>query len=236
MHQYKQSFTTSAQRADYDVGLRSYMLSIFNYMGVGLAITGIVSFLVSSSPAMMNAIHGTGLKFLIMFAPLIMVFFLSAKITTMSLQAAQLAFWSFAGVMGLSLSYIFAIYTGQSIAQAFFVTASTFGVMSIYGYTTKKDLTSMGSFMMMGLFGVIIASLVNLFLQSPAMHFVTSILSVIIFVGLTAYDVQNIKNTYNNFVSDAQTSGKIAIYGALTLYMDFINLFLSILHIIGDRK
>jgi FtsH-binding integral membrane protein len=205
-------------------------------MAGGLGITGVVAYLAASSPAMISAIYGTPLKWLVMFAPLAMVFFLAARISTMSLQAAQIAFWSFAGIMGLSLSYVFLMFTGESVAQAFFVTAGTFGAMSIYGYTTKRDLTSMGAFMMMGLFGVLIAALVNLFLQSPALQFVVSMLSVVVFVGLTAFDVQNLKNTYNQVSGDAHMTAKIAIYGALTLYMDFINLFINILHLIGDRK
>jgi FtsH-binding integral membrane protein len=236
MQQYRQSFITTASQASYNDGLRAYMLSVFNYMAVGLSITGFASFLVAQSPALMSLLFGTPLQWVLMFAPLVMVLFLSAKIPTLSLQQAQMAFWTFAGVMGVSLASIFLAFTGESIVQTFFITASVFGAMSLYGYTTKKDLTSMGSFMVMGLFGVVIASLANLFLQSPGLQFVVSLVAVIVFTVLTAYDVQNLKATYNQVAGDNSLASKVAIYGALGLYMNFINLFLHLLHFFGDRK
>ncbi len=218
-----------------DQGLRSYMLNVFNYMAIGLGMTGLTAFALSNSPEMMAAIWGTGLKWVVMLAPLAMVFFLSFKITSLSFSSAQLLFFIYAGLMGLSLSSIFMVFTGQSITRVFFITASLFGAMSLYGYTTKRDLTSMGSFLFMGLIGIIIASLVNLFLHSSAMQFVISVLGVIIFTGLTAYDVQDIKALYHD-MDASDTMGKKAIIGALRLYLDFINLFISLLQLLGDRR
>jgi FtsH-binding integral membrane protein len=161
---------------------------------------------------------------------------LSFGITKMSFQTAQMVFWGYAAVMGLSLSSIFMVYTGESIARVFFITASVFGAMSLYGYTTKRDLSGFGSFLIMGLFGVIIASIVNIFLKSPAMMFITSILTVFIFVGLTAYDTQNIKQIYAEVAHSKEDSNKAALMGALSLYLDFINIFMMLLRFFGDRK
>ncbi len=205
-------------------------------MAIALGLTGLVAFLVASSPALLSALFTTPLQWIVMFAPLVMIFFVMPNLINYSVQKAQLLFYIFAGLMGLSISWIFIAYTDTSIARAFFITASVFGAMSLYGYTTKRDLTSMGSFLIMGLVGVIIASLVNIFLKSPAIYFVTSFLSVIIFVGLTAYDTQRIKNIYYQVAGGDEVATKVAIYGALTLYMDFINLFLQMLHLFGDRK
>src|ERR687891_1155793 len=210
-----------------DEGLRSYMLQVYNYMGLGLAITGVVAFLVAATPALYVPIFTTPLKWVVMLAPLGFVFFLSAKIQTMSVSAAQITFWLFAAVMGLSLASIFLVFTGASIARVFFITAGTFGAMSLYGYTTKRDLTNWGSFLFMGLIGVIIASLVNIFLASSALQFAISVIGVIVFVGLTAYDTQQIKESYFEY-DDGQIAGKKAIMGALRLYLDFINLFMML--------
>jgi len=182
-----------------------------------------------------NTIYASGLKWVIMLAPLAIVFYMSFGIAKMSAAKAQTTFWVFAALMGASLSSIFLIYTGASITRVFFITAGTFGAMSIYGYTTKKDLTKLGSFLMMGLFGIIIASIVNIFMKSSMMYFVISIIGVLVFVGLTAYDTQKIKNMY--LASDSgELMGKKAVMGALTLYLDFINLFIMLLRLFGQRR
>ena len=228
--------TRTAKKTGYDQGMRSYMLSVYNYMAIALLITGFVSFAVASSEALFQLLFGTHLVFVVMFAPLIMVWFVMPKIINYSLEKAQTMFWIYSGLMGLSMASIFMMYTGQSIARTFFITSSVFGAMSLYGYTTKKDLSSWGSFLMMGLIGIVIASLVNLFMQSPAIYFVTSILGVFIFIGLTAYDTQAIKNDYYRCSGNPEIASKIAIYGALRLYLDFINLFITLLRFFGDRR
>jgi FtsH-binding integral membrane protein len=220
--------------SDYDAGMRSYMLSIYNYMAAALALTGVVAFGAASYPPLMQAIFGTPLQWIVALAPLGIVMFLSFKVQKLSMQAAQMWFWVFAGAMGLSLSSIFMVYTGTSIARVFFITAGVFGSMSLYGYTTKKDLTGMGSFLMMGLFGLIIASLVNIFLKSSGLQFAISAIGVVIFTGLTAYDTQKIKSMYYA-VGGSDFAGKAAIMGALTLYLDFINLMIMLLRF-GDRR
>ena len=222
--------------ASYNLGLRSYMLQIYNYMALGLALTGIVAFLTASSPALMQVIYGTPLQYVVIFAPLVMVIMMSFRIQKMKLSTAQIMFWVFSTLMGLSLSSIFIIYTGSSIARVFFITAGVFGAMSLYGYTTKKDLTSIGSFLMMGLFGVIILSIVNIFMQSSAMQFVISLAAVAIFIGLTAYDTQKLKQTYYQIGGTSDMAKKLGIMGALTLYLDFINIFIHLLHLIGERR
>ena len=232
---HKSLQTTLDYYAEIDEGLRAYMLRVYNYMASALALTGIVAMAVSTSPTLMQAIFGTGLHWIVMLAPIGLVFFLSARIHKMSFGAAQATFWIYAAMMGLSLASIFLVYTGESIARTFFITAGTFGAMSIYGYTTKRDLTKLGSFLMMGLFGIIIASLVNIFMKSTMMYFVISIIGVLVFVGLTAYDTQKIKNMY--LVSDSgEMMGKKAVMGALTLYLDFINLFIMLLRLFGQRR
>lgn len=227
---------SEAKTHAYDQGLRDYMQGVFNNMGIALLITGLVSFFVSNSPALLQAIFATPLQWVVLLAPLGFVIFLSAKINSITAARAKTYLWIFSGLMGLSLAPIFLAYTGASIARAFFITASTFGAASLYGYTTKKDLTSMGSFMFMGLIGIIIASIVNIFMQSTAMQFAISILTVIIFTGLTAYDTQKIKAIYFQFAGHAEAISKAATMGALSLYMDFINMFLAILRLFGDRR
>ena len=225
----------TVDRAVIDEGLRAYMLRVYNYMASGLLLTGIVAYAVAQSPALLNAIYGTPLQWVVMLAPLGVVFFLSARLHKMSTAAAQASFWAFAALMGLSISYIFVAYTGTSIARVFAITAGTFGAMSLYGYTTKRDLTGMGSFLFMGLIGIILASLVNLFLQSPMMAWVISVVGVLVFVGLTAYDTQKIKEEYYEGDShDVMT--KKSIHGALRLYLDFLNLFMMLLHLFGNRE
>ena len=231
-----------------DEGLRAYMLKVYNYMATGILLTGIISVLtfrlsvetndvgsIVAFTSLGNAVFFSGLKWLIMLAPLGIVFYMSFGINKMSASKAQTVFWIFASLMGLSLSWILVQFTGKSVARVFFITSATFGAMSIYGYTTKRDLTKLGSFLMMGLIGIIIASLVNIFLKSSMMHFVISILGVLIFVGLTAYDTQKIKKMYS--ASDTgELMGKKAVMGALTLYLDFINLFIMLLRLFGQRR
>ena len=228
-----------------DEGLRAYMLRVYNYMGSALLVTGIVALVTfklavdSLSPLIFsplgNSIYNSGLAWVVMLAPLGVVFYMSFGINKMSASKAQTVFWIFAALMGISLSSIFVVYTETSITRVFFITAGTFGAMSLYGYTTKRDLTKLGSFLMMGLIGIIIASLVNIFMKSSMMYFVISILGVLIFVGLTAYDTQKIKNMYA--ASDTgEIMGKKAVMGALTLYLDFINLFIMLLRLFGQRR
>ena len=231
---------TAAQTGvDIDEGLRSYMLRVYNIMAMGLGITGVAAYgtymLAATNPAIAQLLYGSPLKWVIMLAPLAMVFFLSFRIEKMSVPAAQTTFWVYAGVMGVSLSSIFLVFTGASITQTFFVTAASFGALSLYGYTTKRDLSGMGSFLIMGVFGLIIASIVNIFLGSSALQFAISALGVLIFAGLTAYDTQNIKEMYYEGDGEA-TAGRKAIIGALRLYLDFINLFMFLLQFLGNRE
>ena len=242
----RSSTTRSAEAVN--EGLRTYMLSVYNFMGSGVLLTGIVALIIfkfavitdtsgniTGLTGLGNAMYNSSLMWVVALAPLGIVMYMSFGINSMSTSRAQTVFWIFAGLMGASLSSIFVVYTGTSIARVFFITAGTFGAMSLYGYTTKKDLTAFGSFLMMGLIGIIIASIVNIFLKSTAMHFVISILGVLIFVGLTAYDTQKIKNMY--LESDGnEVMSKKAIMGALTLYLDFINLFIMLLRIFGQRR
>jgi len=224
-----------AHAAGIDAGLREYMLQVYNYMASGLALTGIVAYLTASSQAMTQAIFGTPLFWVVALAPIGLVFFLSARLEYMKASTAQIVFWVFSVLMGLSMASIFLQYTGVSIARVFFITAGTFAAMSLYGYTTKKDLSGWGSFLFMGLIGIIIAMIVNIFLKSSAMAFVISVIGVIVFVGLTAYDTQRIKAMYLES-DDSETYTKKAIIGATNLYLDFINLFIMLLHLLGDRR
>lgn len=220
----------------YDEGMRAYMLKVYNYMALALAVTGVVAFGASTSQTLMQAIYGTPLQWVVMLAPLGIVMFLSFKVSSLSLQAAQGWFWAFSVAMGLSLSYIFLAYTGTSVARVFFITAGVFGSMSLYGYTTKKDLTGMGSFLFMGLIGLILASVVNIFLKSSGLEFAISAIGVLIFTGLTAYDTQKIKHMYFQLGGHSDATAKTAIMGALTLYLDFINLMVMLLRFMGDRR
>ena len=229
------TFARATDSAVMDEGLRIYMLRVYNYMASALALTGVVAYIVANTPFLMNAIFGTPLMWVVMLAPLGMVFYLSARIHKMSIGGAQTAFWVFATLMGMSLASIFLIYTGTSIARVFFITAGLFGTMSLYGYTTKRDLTGMGSFLFMGLIGIILASVVNMFMNSTALEFAISVIGVLVFVGLTAYDTQKIKNSYVE-ADSIDTAGKKAIMGALRLYLDFINLFLMLLRLFGNRN
>ena len=232
----KQNISTARTSDTYvDQGLRKHMLNVYNYMTSGLALTGLIAWMTAQSQTMINLIYGTPLQWIVMLAPLGFVFFLSARIHKMSFQSAQITFWLFAALMGLSLASIFLVFTGVSIARVFFITAGTFAAMSLYGYTTKKDLTRLGGFLFMGLIGIIIASLVNIFIGSSALQFAISVIGVLVFVGLTAYDTQSIKNMY--YEGDSENiSSKKALMGALRLYLDFINLFILLLQLFGQRR
>lgn len=217
-----------------DAGLRAYMVRIYGYMSGALAVTGIIA-LYAVSSGLYQALTATPLFWLVVLAPLALVFFLSFRINAISTTTAQAVFWAYAALMGLSLGGIFLVYTGESIARTFFITAGTFAGMSIYGYTTRADLTRFGSFLVMGLWGLIIASLVSLFWASSALQFAISVVGVLIFVGLTAYDTQSLKELYFADGTAAE-SPKAAIIGALRLYLDFLNLFLMLLRLFGRRR
>ena len=227
--------TAGGAQVGVDVGLRDYMLRIYNYMASGLALTGIVAYLFAQYLFANPALARSPVMFLLMLAPLGLVMWLSFGIERMQASTAQLLFWIYAGVMGLSLASVFLVFTGESIARVFFITAGTFAAMSLYGYTTGRDLTQWGSFLFMGLIGIILAGLVNIFLQSSALQFAISVIGVIVFVGLTAYDTQQIKESYFAY-DDGQIAGKKAIMGALRLYLDFINLFMMLLQLFGTRR
>jgi uncharacterized protein len=256
LRNYQARVAAAGTRTDaaIDEGLRAYMLKVYNLMALGLVITGAAAFgmimlTTTNDPAaavatlsngkMLTAlgatVYGSPLRWVVMLAPLAAVFFLSFRVNTMSVSAAQTTFWIYAGLVGVSLSSIFLVFTSQSIVQTFFVTSAAFGALSLYGYTTKRDLTAMGSFLIMGVFGLIIAMLVNIFMQSSAVQFAISALGVLIFSGLTAYDTQKIKEMYFEG-DDVLVAGRKAIMGALTLYLDFINLFTFLLQFLGNRE
>ena len=237
-----------------DEGLRSYMLKVYNYMGIGLVVTGLVAWFASNAAVTTDPAQAAGalangqlvtqwgallytspLMWVVALSPLAIVLVLSFGINKLSVSAAQAIFWGFSALMGLSLSSIFLVYTDASIAKVFFITAATFGSMSLYGYTTKRDLTSIGNFLIMGLIGLIIASIVNIFMQSSMLEFAISVIGVLIFVGLTAYDTQKIKESYSASFG-AEVLAKGAIMGALNLYLDFINLFMMLLRLFGNRE
>jgi hypothetical protein len=246
---------TRAEPGVMDEGLRSYMTGVYNYMAAGIVLTGIVAYLMfsmltTSDPTlavaklrngvmlteMGRSVYGSPLMWVIVLAPLAFVFFLSFRVYSMSVGATQIAFWAFAAVMGASLSTIFLRYTGQSITQIFFVTAAMFAALSLYGYTTKKDLSGWGTFLFMGVIGLILASLVNIWLQSPSLYFAISAICVLVFAGLTAYDTQQIKDNYYQIAGDGELMAKGAIMGALNLYLDFINMFQGLLALFGNRE
>lgn len=218
----------------FDAGLRRHMLSIYNYMASGVMLSGIVA-LVSASTGFTLTLLGTPLIWLVMLSPLAFVMFMSFGANKFSTTALQGMFWGFAVAMGLSMSTIFLVYTGASIATTFFATAGAFAGLSLYGYTTKKDLSGMGSFLIMGLFGIIIASLINIFLKSSGLDWAISFLGVLIFAGLTAYDTQRLKEQYA-YVAGTDFAGKAVVLGALSLYLDFINMFQFLLQFMGDRR
>ena len=244
----QRSYTKSVDQAAIDEGLRAYMLKVYNYMTTGLLITGLIAYFFGKASIVTNSsgeligvtslgnmLFNSPLMWVVALAPLGMMFFFTYRINRMSLSTAQITFWVFATLMGLSMASLFIVYTGASITRVFFICSATFAAMSLYGYTTKRDLTALGGFLMMGVIGLIIANIVNWFLQSPALYYAASFIGVLIFVGLTAYDTQKIKNMYYEGDSD-NLSGKKAIMGALTLYMDFILLFIYLLRIFGQRR
>ena len=228
--------TIGREGVAFDAGLRSYMLSVYNYMASGVLLTGIVAMLFANSGYAATILGGPGiLKYVIMFAPLAFVMALSFGVHRMSTGTAQLLYWLFATVMGLSLSSIFLVFTGASIAQTFFATSVAFLALSLYGYTTKRDLSAFGTFLIMGVVGLLVAMIINLFLQSPALHYAVSFIGVLLFAGLTAYDTQRIKSLYLQ-IAGTDMVGKAAIMGALSLYLDFINMFTFLLQFMGSRE
>ncbi|TYR31348.1 Bax inhibitor-1/YccA family protein [Mesorhizobium microcysteis] len=254
LRNYQARVATAGSRADasIDEGLRAYMIKVYNLMALGLAITGLAALgtvwlATNPSAAVATLPNGTSLtnfgvllytsplRWVVMLAPLAMVFFLSFRVEKMSLSAAQTTFWVFAALMGVSLSSVFLVYTSASIVQTFFITATAFLGLSLFGYTTKRDLTGMGSFLIMGVWGLIIAMIVNIFLGSPALQFAISAIGVLVFAGLTAYDTQKIKEMY--YEGDGTlVAGRKAIMGALRLYLDFINMFMFLLQFLGNRE
>jgi FtsH-binding integral membrane protein len=241
-----------------DEGLRAYMLRVYNYMAAGVALTGVVAFLLFSravtyepAAAAQNvrplargmyltnfgaALYTSPVRWVLMLLPLGLVFLLSFRAYKMSVSATQIAFWLFAAAMGASLSTLGLVYAHESIARVVFISAATFGALSLYGYMTRQDLSGLGSFLFMGLIGIVLAGLVNLFLQSSALQFAISVIGVLVFAGLTAYDTQRIKDGYYEVMHDASLAGKSSIMGALNLYLDLINMFVSLLHLFGNRE
>jgi FtsH-binding integral membrane protein len=240
--------TVARDRVAVDEGLKAYMLRVYNYMTLGLAITGAVALgtfmLAVVTDAATGArsltdigqlLYASPLKWVVIFAPLALVFFLSFRIDRMSVGTAQAVFWTYAALVGLSLSVIFLVFTGQSITRVFFITAASFGALSLYGYTTKRDLSGLGTFLFMGLIGVIIASVVNIWLASSMLQWIVSVVGVLVFAGLTAYDTQQIKEMYYAG-DDTATAGRKAVMGALRPYLDFVNMFMMLLHLFGNRE
>jgi hypothetical protein len=231
---------TRAEAQEVDQGLRAYMLGVYNYMALGVALTGVVAMLTAyaaaTNPAVQTLLYASPLKWVIMLAPLGMVFLLSFGVNRMSLFATQVSFWIYAALVGLSLSAIFLVFTSTSIAQVFFATAAAFAGLSLWGYTTKTNLSAWGSFLFMGLIGIIVASIINIFVGSSALQFAISVIGVLVFAGLTAYDTQRIKEMYFEVQHDAVAMGKSAVMGALSLYLDFINMFVMLLQLFGNRE
>ena len=244
LRNYNARVATTSARTDaaIDEGLRAYMLKVYNLMALGLAITGLAAlgaFNLAVADGQLTAfgtlIYASAFRWVVVLAPLALVFFLSFRVHTMSVAAAQTTFWVYSALVGLSLSTIFLVYTGESIVRTFFITAASFGALSLYGYTTKRDLSGMGSFLFMGLIGIILAMVVNLFLASSALQFAISVIGVLVFAGLTAYDTQQIKEMY--YEGDGTlVAGRKAIMGALRLYLDFINMFMFLLQFFGNRE
>ncbi|WP_295042014.1 Bax inhibitor-1/YccA family protein [uncultured Paracoccus sp.] len=238
---YRTTQSIGTRQAAVDEGLRAYMNKVYGLMAVGMGVTAVAAYGISTlavnNPAVAQALYASPLKWVIMFAPLLVVFAFGAAINRLSVSAATMVFYGFAALMGLSISSIFLVYTGTSIVQTFLVTAIAFAGLSLWGYTTKKDLSGWGTFLIMGVIGLIVASIVNIFLQSSAMQFAISVLGVLIFAGLTAFDTQRIKNTYLQMAgSGSDFLGKSAIMGALSLYLNFLNLFMFLLQFMGNRE
>ncbi|WP_025899965.1 Bax inhibitor-1/YccA family protein [Sneathiella glossodoripedis] len=223
--------TRTVDQAALDEGLRSHMLKVYNYMASGLALSGAAAAFTASNETLFNAVFGTPLQWVVMLAPLAILFFMAKA----SASTSKVLYWVMVTTFGVSISYIFQVYTAESVVRVFFITAATFGAASLFGYTTKRDLTSMGSFLFMGLIGIVIASVVNIFLGSSMLHFVVSILGVLIFTGLTAFDTQRIKSEYYHG-HDGEILEKGAIMGAVSLYLNFLNLFMMLLSLLGNRE
>lgn len=223
-----------------DQGLRSYMVGVYNYMAAGVALTGIVAYFLHqyamSDPAVAQMLYRSPLKWVIMFAPLAVVIYFSVRAHRMSAAAAQGVFWLYAALVGASLSFIFSVFGNISIARTFFVTAAAFGGLSLFGYTTGRDISGWGAFLWMGLIGVIIASIVQLFFPSPALHFAISVIGLLVFAGFTAYDTQAIKDEYYAVAHDGELMAKASVFGALMLYQDFVGIFMNLLSLMGDRE
>lgn len=238
------SYTSAVDKGAVDEGLRSFLIKVYNYMTGGLCVTALMAYLIANTSLINlffnfnqvnNTVSMSGIGWILLISPLIMVFVFNWVVMRGTAAQVQAVFWGFAALMGAAITPIMIAYTSASMVRVFLITAGTFGAMSLYGYTTKRDLTGMGSFLIMGLWGVIIASIVNIFMKSPGLYYALSYVSVAVFVGLTAYDTQMIRNMYMS--SDNQDSlTRKAVAGALSLYMDFINLFLSLLRIMGDRR
>lgn len=230
---------TGTRTAEFDAGLRKYMLSVYNYMASGVLLTGVVAMvfanMMTSNPDLAYAVFGSSLRWVVALAPLAFVMVLSFGVNRLSAGALQAVFWAFAGTMGISLSSIFLVYTDVSIARIFFITAGAFAGLSLYGYTTKRSLSGMGTFLIMGLIGLILASVVNIFLGSSMLQFIISVVGVLIFAGLTAYDTQRIKQGYY-MMATGEMLAKGAIMGAVTLYLDFVNMFMFLLQLFGNRE
>lgn len=254
-NKYAQPGTVTRSGAATDQGLRTYMLGVYNYMAGGVALTGLVAYAlyvlsVATDPAtaavtlrngtMLSsfgaALYLSPLRWIVMFAPLAFVFFFAIRSHRMSVGAAQISFWVYAALVGASISAILLVFTGTSIARVFFISAASFASLSVWGYATKKDLTGWGSFLLMGLIGIIFAAIINIWVGSTAMQFAVSVLGVLIFAGFTAYDTQRIKDDYYAFQSDATMAAKASVFGALALYQDFVGLFMNLLTLLGDRE
>lgn len=239
---------TTVGRAEVDEGLRAYMLGVYNYMAMGVALTGVISYLVFSmavttDPSGAKALtsfgqtlYTTPLRWVLILAPIAFVFFFAFRAGQMSVSAAQTSFWIYCGLVGASLSILLLVFTGNSVANVFFITAAAFASLSIWGYTTKRDISGWGSFLFMGLIGVILAIVVNIFLQSPAIAFAISVIGVLVFAGLTAYDTQRIKDEYYLLAGNSEAVAKASVFGALSLYQNFVGMFVHLLHLFGERE
>ncbi len=231
---------TQTETLSYDAGLRSFMLGVYNYMAIGVGLTGVAAYglyaYAASNPDVFATIFQGPMRLVLIFAPLLYGFYLIYRMHTMSVTGARNGFFLYALLVGLSLSFLFAAYTHGSIARVFFISAGMFAGTSLWGYTTKRDLTGLGSFLMMGLIGIIIASVVNIFLASSAMQFAISVIGVGVFAGLTAYDTQKLKDVYAGVAGDVTAIGHASVRGALALYLDFINLFVMLMRLMGDRR
>jgi len=233
-----QKSSASISSANIDAGLRAHMNKVYALMSIGLFLTGGVAYIVGNNETLVMSLFTGMSRWVVMFAPLVVVFAMGSMINRLRASTAQLIFYAFSALMGLSISYIFMIYTSVSIAQTFLVTSIAFAGLSLYGYTTKRNISGMGSFLIMGVIGLIVASIVNIWMQSPALMYAISVIGVLIFAGLTAYDTQKIKNTYIQMAQNGQNEWieKSAIMGALSLYLDFLNMFMFLLHLFGNRN